>query len=154
MTDKYLTKEGYEKLQNELEGYKKKRYEIAERIEEAKALGDLSENADYIKAREEQSFNEGKIRKIENILNVSEVIENNHNGKKIGLGSLVTIKVGKSGEKKYRIVGSGESDPAEGKISYEAPLGKLFFGKKKGDIVNIDTPSGKKKYTIIDIVNN
>jgi transcription elongation factor GreA len=154
MPDKYLTKEGHEKLQNELKNYKKKRHEIAERIEEAKALGDLSENADYIKAKEEQSFNEGKIKKIENILNISEIVENNHNGKKIGLGSLITIKMEKGADKQYRIVGSGESDPTEGKISYEAPIGRLFFGKKKGDIINIDTPGGKKKYVIINVVND
>jgi transcription elongation factor GreA len=148
---KYLTKEGHNKLKEEIKIYLEKRSQIARRIEEAKALGDLSENADYVKAKEEQAFNEGKICEIENILAFAELIEENHDNHKIGMNSSIKIKEQGGGTYEYKIVGSGESDPLSGRISYETPLGKKFLDKGVGDIIEVDTPSGKKVYKIISI---
>lgn len=151
MPGKYLTKEGFQKLNRELEKFLRQRAKIAQRIEDAKALGDLSENADYIKAKEEQSFNEGKIRKIEQILSSAEVItQKKHNNHKIEINSLVKVEEG-GNFYEYKIVGPGETDPLKGKISYESPLGQRFLGRRKNDVVEIETPGGKRKYKIIDI---
>jgi len=147
---KYLTQEGFDKLKKELKGHLDRRSVIAKRIEEAKAMGDLSENADYSKAREEQSFNEGKVHEIERILSSAELIKKK-NGHTIGINS--TVKAMERGGKEhvYQIVGAGESDPLVGKISYETPFGEQFFGKKAGDVVEINTPSGTKVFKIVSI---
>jgi len=151
ISEKYITKEGFEKLSNELKGYLKKRAFIAKRIEEAKALGDLSENADYIKAKEEQSFNEGKIKEIENLLSNAEIIVKKNGNGVIGMNSEILVEDDKKNNYKYQIVGTGESDPLSGKISYESPMGRQFIGKRVGEIVEIETPASKKKYKIIKI---
>jgi len=147
---KYLTQEGLDNLKKDLEKYLGKRSIIAKKIEEAKALGDLSENADYSKAKEEQSFNEGKIRGIEKTLFSAELIKEK-NGSSIGINSTIKVKDSSNEEHIYQIVGAGESDPSKGKISYETPLGEQFFGKKAGDIVRINTPSGEKVFKIMSI---
>src|SRR3989338_4599197 len=136
MPDKttYLTDDGYKKLIEELEHLKKvRRPEIASRIKEAKELGDLSENAEYADAREEQSFTEGRIMDIEETLKNAEVIANNDaNPDQVGIGD--TIKVSKDGQDHvFTIVGSNEADPLNGKISNESPMGEAFLGTKKGD---------------------
>lgn len=148
---KFLTKEGFDKLNAELRRYFSKRAEIAKRIEEAKGLGDVSENADYLKVKEEQAFNEGRIREIERILLAAEVIETKKNNHQVEMNSLVTVKDKKGRSYQYKIVGSGESDSMKGKISYESPLGQQFLGKKVNDILEIETPAGKKVYKIIAI---
>jgi len=148
---KYFTQEGHRKLKEELKIYLERRSQIARRIEEAKALGDLSENADYIKSKEEQAFNEGKIREIENMLTSAELIKENGNNCLIGMNSSVKFKDKEGKTYEYKIVGSGESDPLSGRISYETPLGKQFLGKKVGEAIEVNTPSGKKVYKIIEI---
>ena len=125
---------------------------VAEKkIEEAKALGDLSENADYVKSKEEQAFNEGRIREAENILSNAEIVKTTNNNGGVGMNSIIRIKDESAEEHEYCIVGSGEADPLSGKISYESPLGRRFLGKKINEIVEIETPGGKKTYEIIKI---
>ncbi len=151
---KYLTKEGFQRLSQQLKEYLKKRQEIAQRIEEAKALGDLSENADYFKAKEEQAFNEGKIRKIQSLLNNAEIVEETagQGNNDVRINSSFTVEDLQSKTKcQYKIVGPGEANPAQGKISYESPLGQQFLGKHSNDIVEIKLPSGTRKYKIISI---
>ncbi|MDP1709543.1 MAG: transcription elongation factor GreA [Candidatus Komeilibacteria bacterium] len=148
----YLTDEGYKKLKEEVEHLKKvRRPEIANRIKEAKELGDLSENAEYADAREEQSFTEGRIIDIEETLKNAQVIANtDSNPNQVDIGD--TIKVAKDGQEyTYMIVGSNEASPATGKISNESPLGRAFLGKKKGEEFSVTTPKGAVKYKIVSV---
>jgi len=149
---RYLTLQGLEKLKNELKERKTKvRREIAERLEEAKALGDLSENTEYSSAREAQAFNEGRILELEEIIRNAVVVSSRKKKKKeIQIGSDISVKCGNQ-VKHFTIVGSQEAEPEEGKISTESPLGKAFLGHKPGDIVEVKTPRGKMKYKILSI---
>ena len=134
-----LTKAGYKKLEEEL------RYlidvvrdEVKAQLAEARAQGDLSENADYDAARGKQAEVEGRIKELEDILNNSEIIEENTKGNRIGLGSTVTLKYIESGkEAEYTLVGSVESDPFNGKISNSCALGEAIIGKTVGDVVEV-----------------
>ncbi len=151
LEEEYLTKKGLEKLKQELE-YRKneKRNEIRQRIEEAIKLGDLSENAEYHEAKDDQGFNEARIRELVEIIKKSIVINNNRDKSTISIGD--TIKTGYDGkEKEFTIVGPSESDPLQGLISNESPIGKAFIGHKKGDVVEVETPSGIIKYKILSI---
>jgi len=148
----FLTKEGLEKLKNELDELKNvKRKEISNRIREAKELGDLSENAEYSEAKNDQSFTEGRILEIESILRNATIIKKKTSSSgKVEVGS--KIKFDDDGKvKEYFIVGSNEADPIEGKISNESPLGQAFIGKESGDIIEIKVPNGVKKFKIITI---
>ena len=147
----YLTKEGLGKLQEELQQLKSvKRREIADRIQQAKELGDLSENAEYVEAKNEQGFVEGRILELENTLRNAIVIQESGSSEIVSVGSVITAKVdGKSFT--YTIVGSSESDPANGKISNESPLGSGFLGKKIGEKIDVPTPRGVISYTIVSI---
>lgn len=147
----YISQEGLDKHKKELEELKLKRQEIAQRLEEAKALGDLSENQEYIAAKEAQAFNEGKIVELEQLLREVIVIEdNNKKSNVVQIGRTLEVKTeGKS--KSFTIVGSEEAEPANGKISNESPLGKAFLGRKVGETIEVETPSGKVSYKIIDI---
>jgi len=148
----YLTDQGYKKLKDELEYLKKvRRPAIANRIKDAKDLGDLSENAEYADAREEQSFSEGRILELENLLkNVQVVNPSQSNLEVVQIGDKVTIeKDSKTTE--YAIVGSNESDPSSGKISNESPIGKSLIGKKIGEEVVIKTPKGESIWKIAKI---
>ena len=127
-----------------------KRKEIIERIKEAAAHGDLSENADYAQAREEQSFIEGRIQEIEDIIKNAEIIAAASGHSAVTIGSTVVVKTNGS-EKKYTIVGSNEANPAEGKISNESLVGKALLGKKAGEKVTVVTPAGEMEYTIVSI---
>lgn len=147
MESAYLTPQGFQEQKKELEVLKQKRIDISKRIEEAKSLGDLSENADYTKSKEEQSFNEGKIRETEALLSRAEIIEKGTKTNEVQLGATIEVVTG-SDTFSYTIVGSKEADPLEGKISNESPLGKEFLGKKSGEKVSVKTPSGNKTYTI------
>ena len=134
-----LTKAGYKKLQDELR-YKIdiERDEVKRQLAEARAQGDLSENADYDAARSKQAEVEGRIKEIEEILNNCEIIGENTKGNKIGLGSTVTLKFLESGkEAEYMIVGSVESDPFNGKISNSCALGEAIMGKTVGDVIEV-----------------
>ncbi len=152
MTDtSYVTKEGLEKLKAELFDLKKRqRPDLISRLETAKALGDLSENAEYHEAKDALAFAEGRIREIQMTLNDIQIIEDNEVSGTVMIGS--TIEVESNGKKKtYQIVGSTEADPLAGRISNESPLGAAFLGRKMGESVPVETPSGRVIYTIINV---
>lgn len=149
----YLSREKFDALKQELETLKiDKRREIAGRLEFAKSMGDLAENAEYQTAREEQADVEERISELESILKVSEIIADRHSSS-IGIGStLVVRKEGNGEENKYRIVGPEEVDPATGQISYLSPLGASLLNKKKGDKVMVKTPTGGEiTYSVIKV---
>lgn len=152
MSKKYLlTQEGLTKLNEELKYLiNDKRKEVIERIREAAAHGDLSENADYAQAREEQSFIEGRIQEIEDMIKNAEIITASTQHHHVQIGSTVTVKVN-GAEKTYTIVGSNEANPLEGKISNESIVGKGLLGKKVGDKVTIVAPAGEVEYEIVVI---
>jgi transcription elongation factor GreA len=151
MEEQLITKEGYEKLKNELENLLKvKRPEIAKRIEIAKELGDLSENAEYHEAKDSQAFNDGRIMEIQATLKNVKIVDSNGSKNKVSMGSTVEVKF--NGEKReFKIVSFNEAEPSEGLISNESPLGLAFLGKKKGDEVEVNTPKGIIKYKILNI---
>ena len=145
----YLSPEGFEQHKQELEELKLKRQEIAKRLEEAKALGDLSENQEYLLAREAQAFNEGKIMELEQLLREAIVIDKVKKSGTVHIGSNVEVKAnGKS--QSFMIVGSEEANPAAGKISNESPLGRAFLGHRAGETIEVETPGGKVNYKIIE----
>lgn len=149
--EQIITQEGYDKLQKELDELVKiKRTEIAHRIESAKELGDLSENAEYHDAKDAQAFNEGRIMEINSLLKNIRVVSNGDSQGTVGMGSTLTVR-SKNNQKEFTIVSFNESDPINGKISNESPLGKAFLGKKKKDKVIVSTPSGDVEYEIISI---
>ena len=141
-----LTTAGKKELEAELKALKGRRGEVAEKISEARDFGDLSENAEYDVAREEQGLVETRIAEIEDILMNMTIIKAG-NGSKVGLGTCVELKTGRSSVN-YTIVGPVEADPMSGKVSNESPIGKALFGKKVGDEVVITTPKGGVTYRI------
>lgn len=150
MTDQIISKEGYEKLEQELEHRTKTlRREIADRIQRAKEMGDLSENAEYSEAKDAQAFNEGRVIELTNLVKNLTIVGEDHK-ETVGMGSIVTVKVN-GNEKKYTIVSFNEVNPIEGKISNESPLGVAFLGKKKGAKVIVETPKGKMEYDILKV---
>ncbi|MEK7588255.1 MAG: transcription elongation factor GreA [Patescibacteria group bacterium] len=151
-TGDYITEEKKIALQKELEDLRgPKRREIIEILEYAKSLGDLSENAEYHNAREEQGKLEERIKVVEKILQTATVVTGG-GGDTISVGSkVVVVKEGTDKEITYHIVGSEEASMAEGKISNRSPFGGALFGKKKGDTVNFETPKGAVKYKIIKV---
>jgi transcription elongation factor GreA len=143
----HLTAEGLQSLKDELQELStSKRSEIADRLKEAKADGDLSENAMYDAARDEQSFVEGRISEIEHILKHAAVISNKSRGS-VALGSRVHVEL-EDGEQQYVIVGSTEANPDKGFISDQSPIGKALLGCKPGDEVTVEVPSGTIVYRI------
>jgi len=147
----YFSEEGLEKLKNELEELKTaKRHEIAARLEHAKSLGDLSENAEYQEAKEEQSLLESRIVEIEEILRNAVIIKKDAYSSLVQVGSTVRV-TSEHGEENFTIVGSEEADPQSGMISNESPLGKAFLGRKIGDTVEVKTPGGTVHYSILAI---
>ena len=148
----YLTKEGLAEIKAELEVLKKeKRPEIVKAIKEARSLGDLSENTEYHAAREEQAIIEGRIKELEYMADNATIIEEKASDK-VKIGSTIVLSYVKDDEKEtYKIVGSMEADPFENKISNESPIAKAIFGKKKGDIVTVESPIGKYDVEIIEI---
>ena len=148
----YLTKEKYESLVKELDHLKKvRRREVAENLEYAKSLGDLSENAEYHEARDLQAAVEDRIVHIESILKSAKIVSS-HTTDSVTVGSSVTIKkVGDKEEKSYSLVGAEETDIVSGKISVLSPLGKAVLGKKKGESFDFKTPSGMVSYKVISI---
>jgi transcription elongation factor GreA len=144
-----LTIAGKKELEKELVELKSRRGEVAAKISAARDFGDLSENAEYDVAREEQGLVETRISEIENILMNTEIIKA-ASSSKVGLGSQVEIKTGKK-VISYTIVGPVEADPLAGKVSNESPIGKALFGKKVGDSVELATPKGSVVYSIENI---
>ncbi len=139
----YLTPEGKEKLEAELEELKTNgRKELAQRLKHAISMGDLSENADYHKAKEDQGFLEGRIQEIESILRNSEVIENKSSYDQVDVGAHVTIQEEGYSPETYHLVGGKEANPQDGKISHESPIGKALIGHKTGDTVEVKLPNG------------
>ena len=138
-----ITEAGKNELKDELETLKGRRGEIAEKIAEARDYGDLSENAEYDAAREEQGIVETRIAEIENILQNAAIITGGISGQ-VGLGSVVELMTGSK-------TGPVEADPLEGKVSNESPIGAALMGKKVDDTVEINTPKGKLEYKVISI---
>lgn len=145
-----VTKEGHLKLKEELEELKKRRPEIAQKIRAAREQGDLSENAAYKSAREEQSFIEGRIEELEEILKQAKVVEHEGGCEKIGVGCRVKAHSADQTQE-FHLVGVLEADPGRGKISCESPLGRKLVGKRVGDKIVIKAPAGKLVYTIEEV---
>lgn len=145
----YLTQEGVDELKTEIEELIAQRGPIAERIKTAREFGDLSENAEYTSARQEQERVEGRISEIEHILLNVEVIKKPKGDSKVQLGSTVTLKDGDT--KTFQVVGTVEADPLNGKISDESPIGKALMGKKLGEEVEMKKGEGTHTYKIVKI---
>lgn len=149
----YVTKEGLKKLEDELQQLKtEKRKEIAARIADAKELGDLSENAEYHEAKEEQGFVEARIAELEVILKNTEIINHRKNTKVVQIGSTVKIKMKGGSAMEVTIVGSSEADPSKQLISNESPLGQALLDKAVGDSVEVEVPAGMMTYSIESVV--
>ena len=146
----YLTADGAEELQRELnELIQVRRPELAQKLKEAVAQGDLKENADYIDAKEKQAFIEGRIQYLEDVLRSAEIMSNDGTSDIVQIGSVVTIREeGADEDETYIIVGVAEANPREGKISQKSPIGSALLNRKKGNKVKVDTPSGKIVFKI------
>lgn len=156
MVDKefFFTEEGLKKTEDELDHLKSVvRREVAEKIKIALGYGDLSENAEYDHAKNEQAKVEEKIAKLENMLRNAVLIEEEKVDKTlVNIGSVVKVKeVGTDDEEEYTIVGSAETDPLEGKISNESPMGSALLGKKVGDVAEVEVPDGTVSFEIVSI---
>lgn len=147
-----MTTDGYLKIETELNDLKlNKRPEIIRAVKEARAQGDLSENADYDAARNDQAQLEAKIKELEYMLNNSKIIENAQKDI-VNIGSVVTISyAGDNDEEEYKIVGSLEADPFNNKISNESPIGVAIMGKKVGDVISVESPTGAYEIKITKI---
>ena len=149
-----LTEEGLEKLKQELEVLRtEKRHEVADRLKEAIAQGDLSENSEYDAAKEEQAFIEARIVSLENMIRNAKIISQGAQDRNVvSIGAKVTIQELPEGDvESYTIVGSAESDPLSGRISNESPIGAELIGKKVGEIVDVPVPSGTIQFKIVEI---
>ncbi len=147
----YLSKDGLEKLRLELDEMTSvKRPEVANRIHDAKEHGDLSENAEYEDAKNEQAFVEGRIQTLEALIKNATIIEENQSTDHVQIGSTVAVE-SPDGKETFTIVGSAEAKPAEGRISNESPVGRALLGKKKGDKVTVKVPAGDFAYKIVGI---
>ncbi len=147
-----MTRAGYEKLSEELERLKRfERHAITKAIAEARAHGDLSENAEYHAAREKQSFIEGRIQELEAKVGAAEVIEPPRGGDRITFGSTVRLEDETGKEIRYWIVGSDEAEPTRGRISILSPLARTLIGKKQGDRVTAQLPGSKKTFDVLQV---
>lgn len=155
MSDKpvLLTQEGLRQLEEELDYLKRvKRREVAERIKEALAFGDISENSEYDDAKNEQAFVEGRIAELETRLRNAEIIDNDGQSDNVSLGSTVKLKDVETDDLfEFTLVGSTEADPAKSKISNESPVGKAIIGRKKGETVHVSAPAGNIAYKIVAV---
>jgi transcription elongation factor GreA len=147
----YVSEEGLVKLRQELdEMVNVRRAEVATRIQEAKEHGDITENAEYEDAKNEQAFVEGRIQSLSALIKNAVVIDQNHSTTHVQIGSTVEVQ-SQDGKERFMIVGSAEADPAAGKISNESPVGRALLGHKKGDTVAVSVPAGDWTYKIISI---
>ncbi len=155
MPTTFLTKEGYQKLAEELEFLRTTKHkEVAERLHEAMEGGELIENAEYEAAKNEQAFVEGRIQELEMILASARVIdekEKKEKGGSIQVGSKVTIREDNGGPETYSIVGAAEANPRDGKISNESPIGKAILNKRAGEEVSVEAPGGTFKVKIVKV---
>jgi len=151
--DSFLTQEKFEELKQELEHLKTvRRKEVAESLEYARSLGDISENAEYQEARDMQAAIEERIQYLEKIIKEAKIVAHVKKGDVVGLSSVVTIRKKKEKENRiYTIVGSEEANIHEHKLSYLSPLGEALMGKAKGDEFNFSTPNGKQSYAILKV---
>ena len=139
----YLTREGAQKLQEELKELTgPRRVDLAKRLRNAISMGDLKENADYIIAKEDQAFLEGKIAELQQILKIAVIIEGNGGNEQVNIGSTVVVIAEGEAPQTYKLVGIKEADPRNGKISNESPIGSSLMGKRVGDIATAETPGG------------
>jgi transcription elongation factor GreA len=152
-TQAYLTSEKFEELKKELDHLKTvRRKEVAESLEYARSLGDLSENAEYQEARDMQAAIEERIGHLEQVIKEAKIVAHDKKGDVVGLGSMVTIQKDKDKqERAYTIVGSEEANIHDHKISYLSPLGEALMGKAKGDTFTFETPAGKQSYKILKV---
>ena len=147
----YLSKEGLEQIRQELDDLVNvRRAEIAARIHEAKEHGDITENAEYEDAKNEQAFVEGRIQTLEALIKNATLIDENHSTDHVQIGSTVSVESG-DGKETFTIVGSTEAKPGEGRISNESPVGRALLGKKKGEKVIVKVPAGDFTYKITSI---
>ncbi len=147
-----LTAEGYLELETELNELKNvKRQEVIVALKEARAMGDLSENADYDAARNDQAQIEARIKELEYKLEHSKIVDNRKKGSGAGIGSLVTVQDEDGDEEEYKLVSSIEADPFNNKISVESPLGLAIKGKKTGDTVLVESPNGGYNIKILNV---
>jgi len=147
----YISRDGLEKLRHELdEMVSLRRPEIAQRIHDAKEHGDLTENAEYEDAKNEQAFVEGRIQQLEALIKNATLIDENHGSDHVAIGSTVRVD-GPDGKESFTIVGSTEARPTEGRISNESPVGRALLGRKKGDKVTVQVPAGDIDYKIVQI---
>jgi transcription elongation factor GreA len=153
MKKHYLTVKGEIRLRAELGELKgPARDELAKRLRSAIEMGDLSENADYIKAKEDQGFLEGHIQELEYVLKHATIIKENDDGyDMVDVGATVTVQEGDYPPEEYFVVGSKEADPKNGRISNESPIGRAIIGKKTGDLVLVTTPGGEIQLKILEI---
>jgi transcription elongation factor GreA len=154
MPNNFLTKEGFQKLQDELDYLRTaKRQEVANRLHEAMEGGELIENAEYEAAKNEQAFVEGRIQELEMLLATAKIIEENgrKKGDAVQIGSKVTIKEGSFDAETFTIVGVAEANPRDGKISNESPIGKAILNHKVGESVKVETPGGTYNVKILKI---
>ena len=153
MSNTFLTQEGYDKLQEELDYLRKeKRQEVAERLREAADGEDLIENAEYEAAKNEQAFVEGRIQELEILLATAKIIEGNGSKDLIQVGSKVTIQEeGRTEKESFVIVGAAEANPVKGLISNESPLGRALIGHRKGETVCVEAPDGSFDVKIVNI---
>lgn len=148
----YFSEEGLAKLKRELEDRKVKvRQEIAQRLEHAKSLGDLSENSEYQEAKESQMLNESTIAELEDTLRRSVLVHKSISGDIVEIGSSVTVEAKGGAKLSFKIVGANEAAPLENKISHESPMGHALIGHKKGDVVQAQTPRGAVEYKIVEV---
>lgn len=146
-----LTKEGIAELQTEHDTLVADRSEVADRIKTAREFGDLSENAEYQSARQEQEKLENRISELAHILQSAEIISKPKGDSKVQIGSHVNLKDESGKTKKFQVVGTVEADPLNGKISDESPIGQALLGKKLGEAVEIKTPTDTTTFKIVDI---
>jgi transcription elongation factor GreA len=146
-----ITETGLAKAMREHAECVAKRKDISGRIEFAKEMGDLSENAEYHQAREDQSFNEGRIKELDALIKHATVVKKDETQiSQVQLGSVVTVR-SERGEQTYTIVGANETEPSKGKISATSPIGEAFLGKRMDETVEVKTPRGPIQYTVISV---
>ncbi|MEK6587948.1 MAG: transcription elongation factor GreA [Chloroflexota bacterium] len=148
----FLTAKGAAKLRKELEALKGPgRAEIAERLRKAVRQGDLSENADYTNAKEQQAFLEGRILELENLLRNATIVERPGSSGQVEIGSTVVVSEDGQNKSTFLIVGAKEASPREGRISHESPIGKALMGKKVGETAQAETPGGRIRLKILEV---
>jgi transcription elongation factor GreA len=151
MNKQYLTQEKYDALLEEKRVLRKETIPgLAQRIDEARQMGDLSENAEYHAAREDMAWSQSRVKQIDAILENSEIITDQKGADFVDLGTTITVELN-GNSREFSIVGAQEADPMTGRISNESPLGGAFMGKKKGDKVSVEVPAGTQEYKILKI---